>query len=337
MYKEESAYIEARKGWGQANGIRSCKNSRTENPVKNPPQPVNTQSAASVSPLDNNKLDSIYRLFLKKLHLQKNHVRYLIHECWPEQLILHSMIRSMPPGGNSYYYGTSREQITKELMREFGSLKGVPGFYEQADGTWSFSGQSGLLIPLYDHNGNLYRLRLRLDHPEVDENGKEKNKYHNFSSFYEITTNKGYTENAFRNGCRSGSHASLYSVPSRDDYTVCYITEGEKKSLFANHILHAPVISLPGVNSFGKVLESMDDGRNVLNYLAAKGCTTVIIAYDSDKYINEAVLMYEQKLIELLSGHNFHIALAYWNPGFGKGLDDILSINVRPNYELVKV
>lgn len=47
--------------------------------------------------------------------------------------------------------------------------------------------------------------------------------------------------------------------------------------------------------------------------------------------------MYEQKLIELLSGYGFRIAVAYWNPGFGKGLDDILSINVRPNYELVRV
>ena len=143
--------------------------------------------------------------------------------------------------------------------------------------------------------------------------------------------------NAFKNDCRSGSHPSLYAVPSRDDYTVCCITEGEKNLVVANHVLHAPVVSLPGVNSFGKVLETMDDERNVLNFLVAKGCTTVIIAYDSDKYVNEAVLMYEQKLIELLSGYGFRIAVAYWNPGFGKGLDDILSINVRPNYELVRV
>lgn len=246
-------------------------------------------------------------------------------------------MRSMPPGGNSYYYGTGRELIIKELLREFGSLKGVPGFYEQSGGTWSFSGQSGLLIPLYDHNRNLYRLRLRLDHPEVDETGKEKNKYHNFSSFYETSTDGVHFTNAFKNGCRSGSHAGLYTTLSRDDYTVCYITEGEKKAMYANYVLHAPVVSLPGVNSFGKILEAMDDGRNVLNFLAAKGCTTVVIAYDSDKYVNEAVLMYEQKLIELLYGYHFHIALAYWNPGFGKGLDDILSINVRPNYELIRV
>ncbi len=338
MYKEESAYMESRKEWEKANGRNRCANGRRAKP-KSPPvkQPPAPQPAVSVTPLDKGTLDAIYRAFLKKLHLQKNHVRYLKQERWPDQLIIHSQVRSMPPGGNGYYYGKGRDLVAKELVREFGSLKGVPGFYEQADGKWNFAGQSGLLIPLYDHNGNLYRLRLRLDHPEVDENGKEKNKYHNFSSFYETSADGIHFVNTFKNSCRSGSHPSLYAVPSRDDYTVCYITEGEKKSLFANHVLHAPVVSLPGVNSFGKVLETMDDGRNVLNFLAAKGCTTVIIAYDSDKYVNEAVLMYEQKLIELLSGYGFRIAVAYWNPGFGKGLDDILSINVRPNYELVRV
>ncbi len=340
MYKEEAAYMESRKEWEKANGRNKYGNRGASKPKpkqNNVQQPPPSYTAPSVAPLDNKSLDAIYSTFLKILHLNKNHVRYLKDERWPDQLIIRSMMRSMPPGGNSYYYGTGRELITKELIREFGSLKGVPGFYEQSNGTWSFSGQSGLLIPLYDHNGNLYRLRLRLDHPETDEKGKEKNKYHNFSSYYEISTDGTHATNAFKNGCRSGSHAGLYTTPAYDDYTVCYITEGEKKALFANHVLRAPIVSLPGVNSFNKVLEAMDDGRNVLNYLAAKGCTTVIIAYDSDKYVNEAVLMYEQKLIELLIGRGFRIALAYWNPGFGKGLDDILSINVRPNYELVKV
>ena len=101
--------------------------------------------------MDKGTLDAIYRTFLKKLHLQKNHVRYLRQEHWPDQLIIHSQVRSMPPGGNGYYYGKGRDLVAKELVREFGSLKGVPGFYEQADGKWNFAGQSGLLIPLYDH------------------------------------------------------------------------------------------------------------------------------------------------------------------------------------------
>ena len=100
----------------------------------------------------------------------------------------------------------------------------------------------------------LYRTKRTADSPVRPR--KEKNKYHNFSSFYETSADGIHFVNTFKNGCRSGSHPSLYAVPSRDDYTVCYITEGEKKSLFANHVLHAPVVSLPGVNSFGKVLET---------------------------------------------------------------------------------
>ena len=140
------------KEWEKANGRNRCVNGRRAKP-KSPPvkQPPAPQPAVSVTPLDKGTLDAIYRTFLKKLHLQKNHVRYLRQEHWPDKLIIHSQVRSMPPGGNGYYYGKGRDLVAKELVREFGSLKGVPGFYEQADGKWNFAGQSGLLIPLYDH------------------------------------------------------------------------------------------------------------------------------------------------------------------------------------------
>ena len=92
---------------------------------------------------------------------------------------------------------------------------------------------------------------------------------------------------------------------------------------------------MPGVNSFKKLLEPVG-GNNVLDYLYAKGCRVIVIAYDSDKCVNEAVLMYETRLAQLLMGRGFQIALAGWNPGVGKGLDDILALNVRPTYELVR-
>lgn len=96
------------------------------------------------------------------------------------------------------------------------------------------------------------------------------------------------------------------------------------------------MVSIPGVNSFSKLLEKSENGFNVLDYLKSRGCRILVIAYDSDKYINQSVLMYEDKIIEFLSSQDFYIGVASWNPGFGKGLDDILSINIRPNYELVK-
>ena len=335
LYKEEQAYLAAREEW-----IKSNQHMQTDPSPKRKavvvPETGPIKAEEDITPLENRQLDKIYRSFLNTLHLQKNHVRYFMRQGWSSDLIVRSMVKSMPLTEKDSSGKIMREKIAMALVREFGSLKGVPGFYEASNGTWTFAGASGILLPLFDCNGNLYRLRIRLDHPEVDENGKEKNKYNNFSSFREIVLAGQKVKNAYRNGCRSGSHCGLYESPCRDDYTVCYITEGEKKALYANHVLHHPVVSIPGVNSFNKVLETFGTDYNVLDYLRAKGCRVLVIAYDSDKYVNEAVLMYEQKLAKLLTTHDFQIALAYWNPGFGKGLDDILSLDVRPNYEMVK-
>ena len=333
LYKEEQAYLAAKEEWKKNNGTLRGASPRKTAPSMPASCPVKAEP--EIAPLENSRLDKIYRRFLQHLTLHKNHVRYFKDQGWSSDLIIRSMVKSMPPSGRDPAGKSTRESITSSLIREFGSLKGVPGFYEAPNGRWTFTGTGGILIPLFDCRKNLYRLRLRLDHPEVDENGKEKNKYNNISSFREIAAQGQGTKNTYRFGCRSGSHCGLYEPPGRDNYSVCYITEGEKKALYANYVLHHPVVSIPGVNSFNKVLETFGTNCSVLDYLKAKGCYILIIAYDSDKYVNEAVLMYEQKLARLLTSHNFQIALAYWNPGFGKGLDDILSLDVRPNYEMI--
>ena len=61
---------------------------------------------------------------------------------------------------------------------------------------------------------------------------------------------------------------------------------GEKKSVYANYVLHNLVISVPGVNSFKKLLKPVGD-NNVLDYLYAKGYGVIVIAYDSDKCVNQ--------------------------------------------------
>lgn len=336
IYKEESAYQASREEWLRSNNMGNSNNAfRKKCAAPQAPPVQSIQSVQGIPPLGNDKLDKIYRSFLGLLSLKKTHRRYLLMQNWPVELIVKSRIRSMPVYSISQNFEDSRHRIAASLVHEFGSLEGVPGFYTEPDGTWTIAGASGLLIPLYDQNRNIYRLRLRLDHPELDENGKEKNKYNNFSSYRESTAPDGSLVNAYNKGCRSGSHIGLYETPEKDDYTVCYVTEGEKKSLYANYILHNPIISIPGVNSFKKLLEPVDNS-NFLDYLHTKGCRIIVIAYDSDKLVNEAVLMYETKLAQLLTGRGFHIALASWNPGFGKGLDDILALNVRPTYELVR-
>ena len=341
MYAEKEMHDAARIAWCKGHGRKAAYKVKGKRKVNEVPEPMPLVEEKKIEgcsePLDNDMLNSIYTSFLRKLTLYDRHSVHLHQDGWSNDLIHRSFIRSIPFCKNQKYLNTKRVEITDALIQEFGSVRGVPGFFKQTDGTWSFAARtSGMFIPIYDYKGRIYRLRIRLDYPERDENGKEKNKYNNFSSLYEKKSKEGVLYNSFQEGCSAGNHIGFYCKPD-DDFTVCYITEGEKKALRANDELHCPVISIPGVNSFRKILEPLEDGMHALDYLKAMGCKIVIIAYDADKTINEAVLFYEGRLIHLVHEYGLQVAVANWNLGFGKGFDDILKVGVRPNYSLAVI
>jgi len=289
-----------------------------------------------IPPLGNEQLDKVYRSFLGLLQLHKKHYKMLAKDGWSHELIKASGIRSLSLrktyNASKGYFTDELERniICKELLKKFETLTGVPGFYQDESGQWTFSRKPGMLIPVYDQNGMLYRLKLRSDQPDFDDNGKEKNKYKNFSSFYSTKDENGGLMNAFRNGSRAGSQIGIYYNPVSDASMICYITEGEKKAIVANYILKTIVISLPGVNSFSKLLTEEVGEENIIDFLKKIWCSSIVIAYDSDKYINKAVMRCEKKLVELLKNEGFNLYIAYWNPGFGKGLDDVLIVGIRP-------
>lgn len=302
-------------------------------PVQKKPKETNDQG---LPPKSNAELDLIYRDFLAMLPLIGTHYRKMTDDGWPHILITESMIRSLALEKHydnklGYYSDHSeRYHICSRLLEKYSTLEGVPGFYQDASGQWTFVGKPGMLIPLYDIDGNLYRLRLRLNRPETDEHGKERNKYKNFSSYKESRNVNGVLSNAYRNGCRAKSHIGIYFHPGLDDPTVCYITEGEKKAIIANFFLKHVVISLPGITSYSKLIEKDSSQKCVLDFLTDIGCRSAVVAYDADKYTNENVLRCEKKLAKLLTEASFHTYIANWNPGFGKGLDDMLVLGVRP-------
>ncbi len=300
-----------------------------------PKQPV-ADIDYGIPPRPNIELDAVYRDFLSMLPLSKKHSQKMAADGWPLKLIKESQIHSLAlkkfyDNSTGYFKDNiERYRICRQLLEKHSSLEGVPGFYQESSGQWTFVGKPGMLIPLYDMEGNLYRLRLRLDRPETDENGKERNKYKNFSSYRESKDENGVLSNAYLNGCRAKSHIGFYFHQERDDASVCYITEGEKKAIIANYFLRHIVISLPGINSYSKLLEKNSFGKCALDFLADIGCNSVVIAYDADKYVNKNVLRCEGKLAELLTDASFPTYIADWNPGFGKGLDDMLVLGVRP-------
>lgn len=299
---------------------------------------ISQKAEPDILPLPNEKLHRIYSDFLSLLSLSNKHRKKLMEEGWSKDMIINSKIKSFhfPYKENKdtgrFSDQNARKAITDALLSKHASLFGVPGFYQDSDNRWTFMGKSGMIIPVYDKNRNIYRLRIRLDKPELDERGKELSKYKNFSSYYEITENF-IVRNIYKNGCRSGSKISIYFNPGTDSSSICYITEGEKKGYIANHFLKCIVISLPGVGFYKRLLEKDEDSVSVVDYLKSLGCSHVVTGYDADKCVKEEVLRAESKLCALLKENDFQTDIANWNIGFGKGIDDILLNGVYPHLD----
>lgn len=235
-----------------------------------------------------------------------------------------------------------KNQIIRLRLRE--SYPEIEGVFRQIQGrftmeydvngnrTWLFTSteenSKGRKILVYSSSEKLIGLKS-----DGCPQGKASSKYKNFSSVFEKKLEDGSIVNGYGIGCRSGSNISIYTKPG-DDWSVIYITEGEKKAMVANMLLNVPVISLPGTGTFGKLFEKNSDGQSIMDLLVEKGMKLCVIAYDADKNTNIRVMQSETKAIMEFLKRGIKIAVGEWNPEFGKGLDDILVYGIRPSIYL---
>jgi hypothetical protein len=309
--------------------------------------------------------DKIYRFMQSQLHLEERHRTYLLSNGWTDELIAYHNIVSFPePDFLRVQYKNRtrsknpyRKTLAASVIERFGekSLEGIPGAYIQK-GKWTFYGPSGILFPMYDFDGNMFRLRIRKDFMDVQQQiimlgdtpyyyqdntkyficmkgiyskDREANrcfmdtrgKYRTLSSFVqdEAAIKQGFFANIFEKGCQSLNEASMYTKPG-DNMDVWFVTEGEPKAIFTNDKLKAPIISIPGVNSYGLLLNPQ-----VLEKLKKYGMKMVVIIFDADKVHNDKVLTSEMNLVEGLKKLNIPTAIGDWDENIGKGCDDMLA------------
>lgn len=72
-----------------------------------------------------------------------------------------------------------------------------------------------------------------------------------------------------------------------------YITEGKKKAFLANYLLHHPIISIPGVNCYHKLIEPQSNNVVMLVYLKDRNYKRIVVAYDAGKITSPKVLQCE--------------------------------------------
>ena len=164
---------------------------------------------------------------------------------------------------------------------------------------------------------------------------KSGGKYRNFSSFKqdEEAEKQGILMNLFDSGCEACNQLGFYYTESRDDMHICYVTEGEKKGIFANEILRAPFVSVPGVSSW-QFLLSKKNGERPIDVLKAKGVKILIVAFDADREENKRVMAAQNATIEALKKEGFTVGVAEWDMSLGKGIDDLLANGNKPKYVL---
>ncbi len=330
---------------------------------------------------DNQYLDKVYRFLLGQLFLDPVHRCAMLQDGWTDEMLEKHGIKSFPEADYvryTYHHNHSHNPYRKSLARsvidQFGrdALLGVPGAYQDKKGDWTFAGTKGILFPCYDANGNLYRLRIRMDFMDVRkklssrdgvsfyEEGSQKHyleplkgfytlndqgeklfekpksgKYRNFSSYHsnDEAVRKGVHINDYTNGCEAGNQLGFYYDAQRDNMFVCFVTEGEKKGIYANERMRSPFISVPGVNSWSKLFEG-EAGRRPVDILKARGVGMFVVAYDADKSVNNAVLSNEGKVIRALKEEGFAVGTAEWDMVYGKGIDDLLANGHQPEYAI---
>ena len=142
-----------------------------------------------VKPLSHEMLDKILRPWLiQSFVLAPCHKAKLMRE-WKanpqmaENIFANWILRTLPPEDKvreeapAYYKvhtaGKTRKELIADLLRickenGLSSPKGIPGIYQDAQtGEWKINGKAGILFPVYDVKGRIYRLRLGVDTPDV--------------------------------------------------------------------------------------------------------------------------------------------------------------------------
>lgn len=358
-------YKEKRRSWhsGSAQGS-------SEKFIR-PSQQKEIKKDEGIPPLPNDALNKMSRYLLSKLVLDKRHREYLIKQGWTDLLILKHQVKSFPEadmirqkyGNRTGSRNKSRRELAKAMEARFGKdcLRGFPGAYQE-NGEWTFAGPSGIIFPMYDTKGNIFRLRLRMDwldlnrtltitgtgaefefegekyevsmkgvkrkgeiKPLGDDTTGRRGKYRTLSSY----ALKDDGTNAYPSGCRSANEASLYTMAG-DDMSLCYIVEGEPKSIYSNYMLKAPVISVPGVNSYDVLFRN-----GYIDAMAEKGTTLFVVAYDADKNSNQMVLDFEKRICDAIKEKGYMVAIADWEQSLGKGLDDLLAGGHAPTFRIV--
>lgn len=224
------------------------------------------------------ELDRIYRKMLSLLVLEDKHRKDFLKE-WESpvhdvtRLLDIYPIRSFPPQDSvrfklkEKFKNPTRKRLISELLKEFGDLRGVPGFYlrggdywkdKPESERWTISSPEGVIFPCYDKDGYLYRIRVKDDYPDYIIK-KEKN-------------------DAPINGQWGTLHHSYDKETGEHLWNLLPKTEGEGEA-HASFIIYGRGIQLISLNGKGQPTVGKVNGKY-------KNISSVSTKYENYEFVN---------------------------------------------------
>jgi hypothetical protein len=230
-----------------------------------------------------------YSTLLSLLSLAPDHYNNLLERGLSEKAIIEGEYKTAPIIGS--------HAIAKSLLESVARIEGVPGFYKDNEGIWSFiKHKRGILIPVRDMHGRIQGLQNRLDN-------LNKRKYRWVSS-----------ADVDNSTCGIGAEGWIHIKGVAREKVI--LTEGPLKADIVHHLTGQTVIGVPGVNSL-KHLEI------VLLMLMEQGVKQVMTAFDMDFLKNPHVQNGYNGLLRMLEKLNLTFGTYLWHPGYN-GLDDYI-------------
>lgn len=249
------------------------------------------QTVQETAMADAKTIDQTLRTMLALLPLADSHRSDLHRRGLSDDQIEQFLYRSVPAFGY--------RALARQLLQMGCQLKGVPGFYQTQNGSWTLAcnpKRTGYFVPVLSVDGLLQGCQIRVDHPREDDG-----KYIWLSS----------TER--NNGVSSGSPVHFVGNPAT---TSIWITEGSLKATIASCLSGHSFLAVAGANQLKNLSAALD-------CLKGFGCRNVCEAFDMDKLLNPNVAAGAQNVLELAQNMGFSVRQIRWDPHYN-GIDDYL-------------
>lgn len=237
-------------------------------------------------PTDIDTRHATYTALLGKLSLASDHRENLLQRGLTQQEIERLGYKTTPVVGTT--------TLAKQLQDEGHYLSGVPGFFRNNSGQWSFvHGWRGIMIPVRDLSGRIQGIQVRRDNATRRK-------------FRWISTA----------GAKDGCHAENWIHVAGNPTKSVILTEGPMKADIVHFFTGQTVVAVAGVNSLNQL-------PPVLEILQSQGTEQIMTAFDMDFLTNPHVQRGYHNLVSMLGNAGIAYGTYVWDARY-KGLDDYM-------------